>query len=259
MNTNLDKFKVNEGLNAVYHFFWHDYCDWYLELIKKRLYNEEKDKNKKTALAVASYVMKETMNLLHPYIPFITEEVWQRFKCGDETSIVVSDWPAHDPAVIHENAEQNMAWIQDAISSIRNVRAEMNVPPGKSAPIFVRGTKKRQELINKNFSYFNSLAKVEKIQEYDSKLDEVVKTTTVIGDTEIFIPLADLIDVEVEMNRLAREIERIQSINKGIKAKLQNKNFIDKAPHKIVEAEKEKLQNNEEKLSKLNDNLNRLK
>jgi len=259
LNTNLEKFKVNEGLNAVYHFFWHDYCDWYLELIKKRLYNEENDVNKQTALAVASFIMKETMNLLHPYIPFITEEVWQRFKCGDETSIVISEWPNFDKMQVNEKAEQNMLWVQNAISAIRNVRAEMNVPPGKIAPLYVRANKNRQELINNNFSYFNSLAKVENIKEYETKLDDVVKATVVVEDTELFIPLAELIDVEVEEARLNKEIDRLVSINKGINAKLQNKNFVDKAPEKIVTAEKEKLQNNEEKLNKLNDNLNRLK
>jgi valyl-tRNA synthetase len=259
LNTNLEKFKVNEGLNGVYHFFWHDYCDWYLELIKKRLYNEEDDVNKQTALAVASYIMKETMNLLHPYIPFITEEVWQRFKCGDETSIVVTDWPKINESVIDEKAEQNMVWVQNAISAIRNVRADMNVPPGKTAPLYVRANKDRQELINSNFSYFNRLAKVENIQEYDSKLDDVVKATAVVEDTELFIPMAELIDVDIEKSRLSKESERLVSINKGIKGKLQNKNFVDKAPEKIVLAEKEKLYSNEEKINKLTDNLNRLK
>jgi valyl-tRNA synthetase len=259
INQNLEQFKVNEGLNTVYHFFWHDYCDWYLELIKKRLYQEEVDVNKKTALSVASYIMKETMNLLHPYIPFITEEVWQTFKCDEETSIVVADWPKINDETINENAEKSMLWIQNAISTIRNIRAEMNVPPGKTAPLFIRTNKNRQELINNNFSYFDSLAKVESIKIYDDSLDNVVKATAVVEDTELFIPLAELIDVDIEKARLSKEIERLESINKGIRGKLKNKNFVDKAPEKIVFAEKEKMQNNEEKLKKLNENLNRLK
>jgi valyl-tRNA synthetase len=125
--------------------------------------------------------------------------------------------------------------------------------------LYIRANKKRKELIDSCFSYFNSLAKVENIQEYDSKLDDVVKATAVVEDTELFIPLAELIDVDIEKTRLSKEIERLESINKGIKGKLQNKNFVDKAPEKIVLAEKEKLQNNEEKLNKLNENLNRLK
>jgi valyl-tRNA synthetase len=259
LNQNLEHFKVNEGLNTTYHFFWHDYCDWYLELIKKRLYQETDDVNKQTALAIASYIMKEIMNLLHPYIPFITEEVWQRFKCQNETSIVIADWPKYDEVGIDENAEQNMLRIQNAISSIRNVRAEMNVPPGKMAPLFIRASKKNKELINNHYSYFNSLAKVENIQDYNEKLDNIVKATAVVEDTELFIPLAELIDVDIEKARLSKEIRRLESINKGIEAKLQNKNFISKAPEEIVLVEKEKLQNNENKLNKLYENLNRLK
>lgn len=259
LNSNLDRFKVNEGLNAVYHFFWHDYCDWYLELIKKRLYNEDDEVNRNTALAVASFIMKKTMNLLHPYIPFITEEVWQRFKCGDESSIVIADWPKVNEDLINEKAEQDLVWLQNAISAIRNLRAEMNVPPGKMAPLYIRAKAEKQELINNAFSYFNSLAKVESISDYNKKLDDMVKATVVVEDTELFVPLADLIDIEVEKNRLSKEIERLEGINKGITAKLQNKNFVDRAPENIVKNEKEKLHNNDEKLEKLIDNLNRLK
>ena len=259
LNQNLEQFKVNEGLNTVYHFFWHDYCDWYLELIKKRLYQEEGEVDKKTALSVASYIMKETMNLLHPYIPFITEEVWQTFKCNEEMSIVVADWPKYKDETINEKAEKSMLWIQNAISTIRNIRAEMNVPPGKTSPLFIRTNENRQELINSSFSYFNSLAKVESIKIYNDTLDNVVKATAVVDDTELFIPLAELIDVDIEKSRLSKEIERLESINKDIIGKLENKNFVDKAPESVVLAEKEKMQNNQEKLKKLNENLNRLK
>lgn len=255
--SNLERFRVNEALNSIYQFFWHDYCDWYLELIKKRLYDESTEA-RRAAISIASYIMKETMSVMHPFIPFITEEVWQSFVEGENASIVIDSWPETKDQYVDENAEKELIFIQDIIGAIRNIRAEMNVPPGKTAPLYVRSNKQALEIINRNEDYFSSLAKIELIKEYTTELEQTVTATAVVQGTELFIPLADLIDIEKEKTRLSKEIERLQGLVSGISAKLANKNFVEKAPEKVVNSEKEKLANIEGSLAKVTDNYQKL-
>ncbi len=257
-STNLDRFKVNDSLNDIYQFFWHDYCDWYLELIKKRLYWKDASDSHKAALSVATYIMKECMSLLHPYIPFITEEIWQSLKISGDESIVVGSWPVIDNNLIDDEAEQNMTFLQDAISAIRNIRAEMNVPPGKTAGLYIRGDETKSQLIHNNTEYFQSLAKVDIIHNYSDKLLHEATATAVIQGVELYLPLADLIDVEKERMRLEKEIKRLEGLVKGFSAKLANEKFISKAPEKVVNAEREKLVNIRQNLKKVRNNFNNL-
>ena len=251
MTSDLERYKVNESLNDIYQFFWHDYCDWYLELIKKRLYQKENTGSRHTALSVATYIMKESMNLLHPYIPFITEEIWQSLKSGDDESIVISSWPAAEENYINTATETEMVFIQDAISAIRNIRAEMNVPPAKTANLYIRGDQSKTMLMSQNAEYFQSLAKVDQLLSWTEDMAHEATATAVIQAAELFVPLADLIDIDKEKNRLEKEISRLEGLQKGFSAKLSNKNFISKAPENVVIAEKEKLANIEENLIKV--------
>jgi valyl-tRNA synthetase len=248
--SNLERYRVNEALNVLYQFFWHDYCDWYLELIKKRLYADAGD-NRQAAIMIASHIMKETMACLHPFIPFLSEEVWQTFKEKDEESVVISAWPEADRDLIDRQAEEDMIKIQDMISAIRNVRAEMNVPPGKTAPLYIRSTEQDLTLFKRYQDYFSSLAKVDTIHPYESGIEKTINATAVVHNSELFIPLADLIDIEKEKNRLSKEILRLEGLVKSISAKLSNKGFIEKAPEVVVNSEKEKLSKINESLAKL--------
>ncbi|MGD9899194.1 MAG: valine--tRNA ligase [Calditrichaceae bacterium] len=251
---NLDQFRINDSLNSIYHFFWHDYCDWYLELIKPRLYKEDAEKDKNTALAVASFVMKGSMELLHPFVPFITEEIWQKLSDDDEQSIVISPWPESTAQMRDVSAEEKMDIIQEAIGSIRNLRAEMNVPLGKTIHVFVNGTAEAWRIIKENGLYFNSLAKVETIEKIPDNFDKNDAGTVVVKGIEFFIPMADLIDREKEKIRLEKELGRLTGLEKALNGKLQNKNFLEKAPEKVVLAEKEKLKNIQENLAKVKSN-----
>jgi valyl-tRNA synthetase len=255
--SNLDRFKVNESLNVIYQFFWHDYCDWYLELIKKRLYADDSD-SRKAALSVAAYIMKETMSIMHPFIPFITEEVWQAFKNRHDKSIVIQSWPQVLKNYLNESAENEMMFIQALIGAIRNIRAEMNVPPGKNAPLYIRSDRTAMDIINRDKEYFSSLAKVEDIFPYSSELEETVTATAVVEGTELFIPLAELIDVEKEKTRLEKEIQRLQGLEKSITSKLSNQNFMSKAPETVVISEKDKLKKIQESLEKVTMNYEKL-
>ena len=255
---NLNRYRVNESLNTIYQFFWHDYCDWYLELIKKRLYDENHPQQRQAALTIACYIMKESMSIFHPIIPFISEEVWQSFREADEESLVISRWPESRIELLDEESEQEMILIQALIGAVRNIRAEMNVPPGKTAPLYIRTTESVFSLIIKNESYFNSLAKVDSIRAYAADMNKHALATAVIQGIELFLPLADLIDINIERQRLEKEIGRLQGLEKSLQGKLANKNFVAKAPEQVVTAEREKLSKIQESLTKLTDNYQRL-
>jgi valyl-tRNA synthetase len=254
----LESFRVNESLDTLYHFFWHEYCDWYLELIKPRLYQKDNPLQRQTALSIAAYIMKHSMSLLHPYMPFLSEEIWQTFKKGGEESVVISSWPEPRPDLLDENAEQDMLFLQSVIGAIRNIRAEMNVPPGKTAQLFVRAERKTQELFRNNSISFLSLAKIDTIREYAPHLVQGAAATAVIDQTEIFLPLAELIDLDKERLRLQKEIQRLSALQQSLSAKLNNEKFLKNAPPEIVKTEQEKLLNIGQSLEKVKNNYQNL-
>ena len=192
-----------------------------------------------------------------PYF-FISEEVWQSFREADEESLVISRWPESRIELLDEESEQEMILIQALIGAVRNIRAEMNVPPGKTAPLYIRTTESVFSLIIKNESYFNSLAKVDSIRAYAADMNKHALATAVIQGIELFLPLADLIDINIERQRLEKEIGRLQGLEKSLQGKLANKNFVAKAPEQVVTAEREKLSKIQESLTKLTDNYQRL-
>ncbi len=251
---NIERFRLNDALDSVYHFFWHNYCDWYLEMIKQRLYKPEAETDKTTALAVAAHIMKGSMELLHPFIPFITEEIWQNFKTPGEESIMLSSWPAFDESLRNPQAEQDMDWLMEAIGGIRNLRVEMDVPPAKKIALVVDAKAETEVLIRQNTNHFAALAKVESIKTITADFDKNDAGTIVVQGTELFIPMADLIDREKEKQRLEKEIARLEGLEKAAMGKLNNKNFVEKAPEQVVQAEQKKLQNIRENLDKVRKN-----
>jgi valyl-tRNA synthetase len=254
---NIDKFRINDALSVIYHFFWHDYCDWYLEMIKKRLYRPENENEKRTALTIASYLMKGSMELLHPFIPFITEEIWQNFKNDDDETIVLSPWLISDSKLLDEEADKSIGFIQEVIGAIRNLRAEMNVEPGKKINLVIDKNSDKWNLVKSTQDHFASLAKIENIVPLTDNFVKDNAGTVVVQKTEFLIPLADLIDVDKEKKRLGKEITRLEGLEKGLSAKLNNKNFIYKAPETIVNKEREKLNNIRENLIKVRANYNK--
>ncbi len=254
VSENIDRFRVNDALDSVYHFFWHNYCDWYLEMIKQRLYKPETEADKTTALAVAAYIMKGSMELLHPFIPFITEEIWQNFKQSGEESVMLSSWPAHDASLRNIEAEQAMDWLMEAIGGIRNLRVEMDVPPAKKIALVVDAKPETAQLIQQNKNHFAALAKVESIEAITTDFDKNNAGTIVVQGTELFVPMADLIDREKEKSRLEKEIARLEGLEKAAMGKLNNKNFVEKAPEQVVRSEQNKLKNIRENLDKVRKN-----
>jgi valyl-tRNA synthetase len=259
VGNNLENFRVNDSLSAVYHFFWHEFCDWYLELIKPRLTQDSVDSDRKAALTVGIHILKTCMNLLHPYIPFITEEIWNRLKNEQEKSIVISNWPVVKQELMDSKNEKEMVFIQNIIAAVRNIRSEMNVPLGSWADVrFKTDRQERANIIAKQAGYIRHLARVKKVSHISDQ--ETIKgaAVAVVEGIELFVPLADLIDIEVERQRLSKEIGRLEGQIIGLNKKLQNEQFLNKAPESVVKQERDKLKTFQEKKQKLCINLDQL-
>lgn len=258
----LEHFKLHDTAEVIYGFFWGEYCDWYLELIKPRLFDKENQAGRHVTLAVATYIMKGILQLLHPFIPFITEELWSKIRNEfDAEDIMVSAWPKESRTFSNEEAENQIRVIQALIGAIRNIRGEMNVAPNKPAQVIIAEGSTNgitPEMILANKAYFEQLARVDKL-EFRPKSEKPKKAATaVVSQFEIFVPLEGLIDFDVERARLGKEIARIEKLLESLNTKLQNTEFINKAPRDIIGREKKKKIDFESNLSKLRLNLESL-
>lgn len=252
----IENFHLDDMTDALYHFFWHEYCDWYLEWIKPRLHGADPEA-KDRSLAIAIYVLRETVKLLHPLVPFITEEIWQHLKLEGEQDLVITPWPEVPERYRDSEAEEQMNLLQNVITSVRTIRAEMRVPPAKKADVLVRVDEngKLGGLIRENDRYIRFLAGAQSVTVGSELTKPKASATAVVSGAEIYVPLSDLIDVEVEKARLTKEIQRLEQLLDGLNKKLANVNFITKAPKEVVEREREKKAKFESDLEKLKANL----
>ena len=238
---NLDSFELGIGAQRIYDFIWNEYCDWYIEIVKPRLYGED-GANKDTARFVLIKVLKNMLKLLHPFMPFITEEIWT-YLPNTDTRLVRGSWPEYKPEENFEEAETTMEFIMEAVRSIRNIRAEMNVAPSRKArAIFSPSNKKYKEYLKNGAGYFAALSNITEIKIINDKTQIGEDTASkVIDGTEIYLPLADLIDYEKEIERLEKEKSKLQSELDRVNGKLNNEKFMSKAPENVVDEEREKL------------------
>jgi len=245
-------------VDSLYSFFWREFCDWYLELIKPRLYGDD-PAAKDLALGIGIYTLRNILKLLHPFIPFITEEVWHSVKLADEKDLIVSEWPIAEKKYYDDQAEKDLVLVQQVIGSIRNIRGEMNVPPNKKAHVLIKSNNNGNlDLLKQNEVYLISLSKLSEIDLGSDLFKPKFSASAVIADLEIFIPLEGLIDIEVERNRLTKEITRLEKQIESINAKLLNIDFIAKAPKEVVERERQKSDDFQSNLNKLQTNLQSL-
>ena len=256
VTANLDKFELGIAVSKLYGFFWDDYCDWYIELVKPRLYDGS-DESNKTAQQVLAYVLINSLKLLHPFMPFITEEIFSFLPHGEE-SIVISKWPEYTDNLVFEEDEKRMAVVMGAIRGVRNLRTQMNVPPSKRARITI--VTDNTELFAGTEKYFEKLAGAsETVVASDmAGIDENAVNTVVEGAT-VYIPLDDLVDREKEVERLTKEQATLISEIKRAEGKLNNAGFVDKAPEKVVNEEREKLAKYKDMLAKVEESLTKLK
>jgi valyl-tRNA synthetase len=237
---NLEKFELGIALQKIYEFIWEEFCDWYIEIVKPRLYDKDSE-TRLEAQYVLNYVMGNAMKLLHPFMPFITEEIYRHLINEDE-SIMISKWPQYREDYNFAEDEKKMALIMNAVKNIRNVRAEMNVPPSrKSKAIFVVPGVKEQEILLEGKGFFERLAGVsEAVIQTTKKGIPDNAVSSMIEGAEIYIPLEDLIDIEKEIERLEKEKANLEKELERSHKKLSNQGFISKAPAKVVEEERAK-------------------
>ena len=242
VNTNLDKYELGVALSSIYDFLWDYYCDWYIELTKTSVSSEDKERSL-TAQNTLAYVLRETLKLLHPFMPFITEEIYSSLP-GEEGFIMVKDYPEYREDFTFAAAEEDMNRIIDAIKAIRVRRNEMGVVPSRKAKLFVET--KYPETFSGATAFFEKLASAASLEVVEDYADEnAVKIIT--DSATIHIPLGDLVDFEAERARLKKELDAMESEIKRAEGKLSNEGFVSRAPAAVVEAEKAKLEKYKEK------------
>ncbi|MBB6697660.1 valine--tRNA ligase [Clostridium algidicarnis] len=236
---NMDKFELGIALQKVYDFIWIEFCDWYIELVKPILYGEDK-KQKATTLNVLKKVLTVSLQLLHPVMPFITEEIYIHLDSEYE-SITISPFPEYQESLVDDKAETQMTYIVEGIKSLRNVRAEMNVIPSRKTKVLAYVLDEAKEAFDKGKTYFEKLASVSEVEIIKDKenLPENLVSLVVKGG-ELFIPLLDLVDKEKELERLNKEKDKLKSEIERVQKKLSNEKFVSKAPESVVEEEKAK-------------------
>ncbi len=262
LNNAMEKFEVNNASKIIHTFVWSDFCDWYIEMAKNRLYAVDEDLPadqagiKSAVLTRALGIFENLLKLVHPFMPFITEELWQLIKeRNDGESISSSDYPTLNKSLINPEAEQEMNFVQEIITAIRNIRGEMNVPPSKYVTALIKSSHVKKHQIE----YIKKLARVEEIK-IDEKIEKPkAAASAVLKNCEIYIPLKGLIDLDVERNRLQKEIDRLENSLMGINKKLSNEKFIQNAAPDVVEKERIKQKDWNENLNKLKEILSNLK
>lgn len=236
----LERFELGEAGRAIYDFIWSEVCDWYIEIAKPRLYNKEAAAERATAQHVLATVLVSAMKLLHPYMPFITEEIYQCLPHEAE-SIMISKWPVADESLVDPEAERGMNAIMDSIKAIRNMRAEVNANPGKKIPAIMLVSEDLREVVAHNNSYIKLLGGIDNLElrPLNGEKPENAMAAVVTG-IEVYLPLAGLIDVEKETQRLSKELAAMEKDLQRAGGKLNNAGFLAKAPEDVIAKERAK-------------------
>ena len=253
---NMEAFELGIAVQKVYDFIWEEFCDWYIEMVKPRLYNTDDAKSQNAALYTLREVLIDALKLLHPYMPFVTEEIFCTLQ-SDEETIMISNWPEYTAARAFDKEEKEIEIIKEAVRGIRNIRTEMNVPNSRKAVVYV--VSENADIVNAfndGKLFFASLANAAEVNVQNDKTgiaDDAV--SVVIANATIYMPFADLVDISAEIERLTKEEKRLQGEIARCKGMLSNEKFISKAPEAKVNEEKEKLANYEQMLNQVTERL----
>lgn len=251
MNEDFDKFRINDALKKIYSLIWDDFCDWYIELIKSETYGEPIPAQR---LAVAFGIFENLMKLLHPFMPFIAEELWHALKERNENEpIIIAAWPKSQQTEIAKPSDvTDFAFIQKSISALRNIRAEMNVPPKVAFNLIVKTNDERfATLLNKNEWIFRKLDTIGTWEVGTQVEKPKAAASAVVDGNEFFIPLKGIIDLDIEKARITKEINRLEGFLKSVSAKLMNEKFVENAPADVLENERKKRSDSSNTIAKL--------
>lgn len=250
-------YRFDLASQAIYEFVWNEYCDWYLELSKPVLWDENASPAlQKGTRRTLIRVLETTLRMAHPLMPFITEEIWQQVKTlagAEGDTIMLQPYPEADASKVDEQATNDIEWLKNVIIGIRNIRGEMNISPGKMLPVyFNNGSPQDKQRLENNQQFLSKLAKLDSVTWLNQGEEAPMSATALVGDMEILVPMAGLIDKDAELARLNKETEKLQKELMKVKGKLNNEKFVSKAPEEVVAKEKSRLEEMETTLSKLN-------
>ena len=249
---NMDKYELGVAISKIYDFIWDIYCDWYIEMTKARLFSDDADR-KQVAIQVLVYVLDQILRLLHPFMPFITEEIWQSIP-HEGDALIVAKWPEYSDALAFKAEESQMESVMSAIRAIRNRRTEMNVPPSKKAELFVLTAK--PQIFQEGEGFLQRLAYADVVTLLDAEpadLNGLVTITT--ADAKLYIPMGQLVDVAKEVERITKELEKNKKFLASLEGKLSNEKFVARAPEAVVAAEKEKAAKTADLIAQLEESL----
>ncbi|WP_198262736.1 valine--tRNA ligase [sulfur-oxidizing endosymbiont of Gigantopelta aegis] len=264
----LDTYRLDLAAQAIYEFTWNEYCDWYLELSKSVLSDKAIDNDGSLALRQQGarftlvHVLENLLRIIHPIMPYITEEIWQRVAPlsgleGD--SIMLQAYPVADDAMLNASAIEEMNWLQQFVLGVRQIRSGYDIKPGKPLTVLLQnGSEIDKALLDNNEFMLKNLARLETIQWLDKDAEVPESSTALVGEMQLLIPMAGLIDVDAERERLNKEINNSQGFIKGLEGKLSNENFVSRAPETVVALERHKLTDAQSKLNSLTEQLEKL-
>ncbi len=255
----MDRYDFGIAVQKLTDFIWEEFCDWYIEMVKPRLYNDE-DATKNAALWTLKTVLIQSMKMLHPYMPFITEEIFQNLQ-ADEPSIMISDWPLYKEEWHFADEETAINIIKEAVRNIRQIRADMNVPPSKKAKVFVVSEDPEiQTVFEEGRVFFATLGYASEvlIQHHKEGIDDDA-VSVVIPNATIYMPFSELVDIEKEITRLEGEVKKLEKELARVNGKLNNQGFVGKAPESVIQAEREKKDNYEQMMAQVQERLGSLK
>lgn len=255
VNQKLEMYTLDEAAKLTYEFIRGDFCDRYVEMAKVRLYANEDLQSKQTAQRVLRDVLESSLKLLHPFMPFITEELWQQIKLQGET-IMLADFPKSEKSLMLPEVESAMSYIQEVITALRNIRAEANIAPSKEVSALIKTTNAQElSFLTANKAFLMKLAKLASL-EFGSDLEKPeLSGFRVVGESEIIVPLLEFLDIEAEKTKILTQIEKLQQGLTNTKAKLENETFTSKAPAAVIERERNNLADYQQKIEKLKENL----
>ena len=256
-NKQMDRFHFNEAAKVLYDYIWNDFCDWYIEIAKTRFYSDDDD-SKMITYNICIESIRKILPLLHPYTPFITEELWSFFKIENDKDLIISPWPVVDKSAINEKIDNEMNILQDVISSVRAVRSRMNIPPSKKIELKIKSNEEQKHFIDQNNELIISLAKLNSYSVGSSMQKPSQSVASVVHGMELYIPLEGLVDLEKERAQLNKRRTKIEELLVGIDNKLSNENFIANAPDEIVNRENNKKIDLKDELEKINSNIKML-
>jgi len=256
VNKAFDEYRLAGASKTLYNFVWDDYCSWYIELIKP---DQPGVSIRKTSLDVATYVLDKILKLMHPFVPFVTEEIYQQLIGDTEATITFGPWLENEKHYRDDALEDSLKQIQEVVTAVRGMRVELNVPPGKKADLHIRVREESHaELLQNHAEYFRSLARVENLTAGTTVKKPPFSASAVIAGAEIYLPLSGLIDIDVEKGRLQKNLNELKVQLEKLSKKMGNADFLANAPKDVIDKEKTKREDYEERIERLNRNLEQI-